>query len=689
MTDPARGPASAKLAPEASAAASGGSAESKVRQTARASSTTARAGGEEPAGGASREPYAESGAAGLRDVATVDLGLLPGWPIPLCDLPLRERKLPVESCVAGLSARRGSASGALSWADLVTCVERITELGVPATELRAIGREAVARGVEYAAPASRAAGPRGSTRAYAMLLEIRLAEIAPTVRASAKLRGLGGATITLTPQSGAGLPAAIFETAAGILEALPLTRGGPMAAVTLLHVDGGARLEVDFLRGASPIARLRDWIRGRLDAPRFAALLRQQETDIARADAALQRERTHMRMQAAALRERELFWAEVIDTLSEIVLVANSKRQLVEVGRTARRRWGLGTDVDTLSRRVDALETVAPADRELSGAAFAELLRGRVFPPSRVRGISLRGRVEWLISYARRVIGPDGEPFALVLSRPAEPPRSRRSSGAPGEVERRTHDLETAQAELRALIQRLIAAERLRATSRLAGTVGDAIKAPLLGLELTAKRLRAEDPGPNTRLDRVLGLCARIHGVVDRTLELAREEAIDLSLQQPSQILAELVEELEPLCAARNVSLRIVDDGPLPRVFADGTLLRTGLVAVAENAAQLSPAGSEVAIGARLNADARTVEFYVDDCGPGISEAVREKIFDAFFTTRDGGTGLGLAIAKLVALRHDGTIRIEPRAGGGTRASIEIPAAQADLAPSREDTPAP
>jgi signal transduction histidine kinase len=62
----------------------------------------------------------------------------------------------------------------------------------------------------------------------------------------------------------------------------------------------------------------------------------------------------------------------------------------------------------------------------------------------------------------------------------------------------------------------------------------------------------------------------------------------------------------------------------------------------------------------------------VDD-GPGMSNEVRERIFEPFFSTKTGGVGIGLAMVKSCIDAHNGTISIESKPGGGTKFRIELP----------------
>ncbi|MCK7493961.1 MAG: ATP-binding protein [Comamonadaceae bacterium] len=72
----------------------------------------------------------------------------------------------------------------------------------------------------------------------------------------------------------------------------------------------------------------------------------------------------------------------------------------------------------------------------------------------------------------------------------------------------------------------------------------------------------------------------------------------------------------------------------------------------------------------------------VCDRGPGVPEAYRERIFEAFFrlpghAEREGGVGLGLALVRQIAERHGGSVRCEAREGGGSCFVLSLPAADA------------
>ena len=63
----------------------------------------------------------------------------------------------------------------------------------------------------------------------------------------------------------------------------------------------------------------------------------------------------------------------------------------------------------------------------------------------------------------------------------------------------------------------------------------------------------------------------------------------------------------------------------------------------------------------------------ISDNGPGINKENLDKIFNSFFTTKEGGTGLGLSISKQLIEEHNGKLLVESEEGTGTTFSIYIP----------------
>ena len=93
-----------------------------------------------------------------------------------------------------------------------------------------------------------------------------------------------------------------------------------------------------------------------------------------------------------------------------------------------------------------------------------------------------------------------------------------------------------------------------------------------------------------------------------------------------------------------------------------------------------APAPKQLTIRAERDDEEGVWKCAVSDTGAGLSDSVRKRIFEAFFTTKDtgGGTGLGLSISRGIVDNHRGDIRVQSRLGEGTTFTVVLPVAQSD-----------
>ncbi len=172
----------------------------------------------------------------------------------------------------------------------------------------------------------------------------------------------------------------------------------------------------------------------------------------------------------------------------------------------------------------------------------------------------------------------------------------------------------------------------------------------------------------------------RLTEMVTEAIQVARIEAGRIELRKSTVYLEDLVRHSVTMLAGKlkSRSLAIHAAGDLPPVYADAELIRMVIRQLLDNAAKYSPLDTPIAI--RLERRKETLVVAVADCGPGIPEAERHRVFERFYRGREvreqiPGTGMGLAIAKEVVCAHGGEIRVEGRAGGGSEFLFWLPVA--------------
>jgi two-component system, OmpR family, sensor histidine kinase TctE len=164
----------------------------------------------------------------------------------------------------------------------------------------------------------------------------------------------------------------------------------------------------------------------------------------------------------------------------------------------------------------------------------------------------------------------------------------------------------------------------------------------------------------------------RMARLVGQLLRMARLESLPLDVTQVvdlHSVVAEAIVDLAPLGLGHDVELALTGDETVPTRgnHAALVLAATNLV---ENAIGYAPPGSVVEVEV-----ARPASITVRDRGPGVSPDDRARILEPFErgpNARAGGAGLGLAIVKEIAAAHRGTLRVNPRPGGGAAFVLKI-----------------
>jgi signal transduction histidine kinase len=120
----------------------------------------------------------------------------------------------------------------------------------------------------------------------------------------------------------------------------------------------------------------------------------------------------------------------------------------------------------------------------------------------------------------------------------------------------------------------------------------------------------------------------------------------------------------------------VIVRGDFPVIDGDDVLLRQAFSNLARNAVEASIGASrtpQIIIEGHVEAD--HVRVSVDDNGPGIPIAERDRIFTPFFTTKGRGTGLGLALVQKIVVTHNGRIHVASSANGGASLQVVLPLA--------------
>jgi signal transduction histidine kinase len=234
--------------------------------------------------------------------------------------------------------------------------------------------------------------------------------------------------------------------------------------------------------------------------------------------------------------------------------------------------------------------------------------------------------------------------------------------------------------------ERLVSAERLKATVRVASEIAHELNTPLGGIlmysHLLLGDLAEEDPH-REKIVKINKLAHRCKIIVQGLLDFAREESLQPKAVGINRILRNVIGFLEDHVLLKNISIQTDLDPALPMVSGDENQLEQVFVNLIINAAQSMDGTGTLTLRTEFGLDMNHVRIECLDTGCGIDDEHLGRIFEPFFTTKkkDKGTGLGLSICHGIVQRHGGTMTVESSKGQGSTFSIRLPAAEADSVP--------
>jgi two-component system NtrC family sensor kinase len=244
------------------------------------------------------------------------------------------------------------------------------------------------------------------------------------------------------------------------------------------------------------------------------------------------------------------------------------------------------------------------------------------------------------------------------------------------------------QTERRRLQDHLIQSEKLSAIGQLVAGVAHELNNPLasvLGFADYLVETGAVPPHLAEPLRVIQQEAQRAASIVRNLLTFARRQERERERLAIATVLERTVALLRNQLLGLKVEVAVDVDADLPLVEGNVNQLQQVFLNLANNAAQ-AIASAERPEGGRLTLHARRwldgVAVDVTDDGPGIPEALHQRVFEPFFTTKPAGegTGLGLSICQGIVREHGGRLTLRSAPGDGATFTVELPAARREPA---------
>lgn len=204
------------------------------------------------------------------------------------------------------------------------------------------------------------------------------------------------------------------------------------------------------------------------------------------------------------------------------------------------------------------------------------------------------------------------------------------------------------------------------------------LRTPLTSIKALAHDIAAEG---DERAADIEGEADRLNRYVENLLDLSRINAgvvpVKPELVPADDLLGVALQQVAQLAAGRQVQVHLTEDWPQLVGRFDFALTLRVLANLIENAIRYSGPSTPVDVIASRDGD--SIRFEIADRGPGIPPEESERLFQPFQRGTSGneskGAGLGLAIARELTIAQGGTLRVEPRPGGGSLFILQLPAA--------------
>ncbi|HVE87467.1 MAG TPA: ATP-binding protein [Myxococcales bacterium] len=361
--------------------------------------------------------------------------------------------------------------------------------------------------------------------------------------------------------------------------------------------------------------------------------------------------------QRAALDER-------VQKLSQLEAAVDRDVRLLEAAVETRIRQQV--DVAEQRERQSGLLIIALSVLAISVGLLATALSARTLRPVRTltEGVMRVSRGDYPAQ-----LGLKGDDEISVLSR---------------EFDAMARSLREREAQLREKQEALLRAEQLAAVGRISAQIAHEVRNPLSSIGLNAELLeeslgsaRFSSPEHAREARDVLQAMSReidrLTEVTEQYLRMARLPTPQLQPEDVNELLDSVLDFSREEMERSGVKLERALDASAPRALLDEGQLRQVFLNLLRNSREAMPGGGQLHV--RSRAENGAVEVTFPDTGRGMTPDVKERIFEPFFSTKEGGTGLGLAVSQQIVQAHGGSIRCDSAPGRGTTFVVRLPRA--------------
>ena len=230
--------------------------------------------------------------------------------------------------------------------------------------------------------------------------------------------------------------------------------------------------------------------------------------------------------------------------------------------------------------------------------------------------------------------------------------------------------------ELRNTREALLQSEKLAAMGRLTSQIAHELNNPIYGIMNTLELLKSEVPPESKRrgiLELSLSETVRLTEMLRSMLSFSKPEEEKRVPVKINGLIEGILLVMEKQMREANIRVTTAFSAEIPEIMASTNQMRQVMLNMIKNAKESMPSGGTLFV--RTMRGDGNVRIIIRDTGVGIPEELKDKIFEAFFTTKQKikGTGLGLSVCYGIVKGHGGEIEVESEVGKGTTFIINLP----------------
>jgi PAS domain S-box-containing protein len=223
--------------------------------------------------------------------------------------------------------------------------------------------------------------------------------------------------------------------------------------------------------------------------------------------------------------------------------------------------------------------------------------------------------------------------------------------------------------------------EKFAAMGEMAANIAHEIRNPLGSIELFASLLlkNLREKKDQERVVQIISSVKNVDNKISNLLMFTRKQSPTMKKIDLHRILTEVLDFSEQIMEQGGIDISVKYAGDQTFIAGDADMIKQVFLNIILNAQQAMPDGGTLNIRAITTAagiipeESSIAEIIFQDSGPGIPEENLSRIFDPFFSTKQGGAGLGLAIVHNIVSQHNGSINVENSLHGGAIVNISFP----------------